>query len=142
MPKSRTLESLFQLSHSLKRAIHDHVESLGLAITPMHVRVLKVINHLPNCTAIDISHRLNRDKGQVTRLLNTLIEQDLISKQPNPNDKRSQCLIIEQQGKQILEKIKNLDQTVLKQTTTDISEQELEVFIRTLNKMNDNLSSK
>ena len=140
MTNSRALENLFQLSHSLKRAIHDHVEDLGLSITPMHVRVLKVINHLPNCTAMEISQRLNRDKGQVTRLLNTLIDQSLITKQPNPNDKRSQCLVIEQQGLQIIAQIKGVDKTILKQVTADISEQELEEFNKILNKMNDNLS--
>lgn len=140
MPNSRALESIFQLVHMLKREIHTHVEQLDVGISPMHVRMLKIIGNRPECTAMDIACFLKRDKAQVTRLLTLLIDKGLIKKIPNPEDKRSQHLIITEQGAEIYAQIRSVDQQIAEKINEDLSEQEIDAFCQTAEKMLRNLA--
>ena len=141
MSTQQPLDSLFHLAHTLKRKIHDHLEVMDLGIAPMHVRVLKIINAKTPCTAIDIANFLDRDKAQVTRLLNTLIAQELIIKQPNPEDKRSQCLSITDAGKEITGQLTEVNKRIFEQMAAGISEQQLESFMEVTDKMMHNLAA-
>ena len=141
MQERKSLDSLFPLVHSLKRQLHHRIEQLNLDIAPMHVRVLKIINKKVSCTAIDIANFLNRDKAQVTRLLNTLITQELIVKEPNPEDKRSQCLRLTDKSQQIMGEIAQIDKKIHEQMTDGITEEELILFENIAAKMAKNLSS-
>ena len=141
MSTQQPLDGLFHLAHTLKRKIHDHLEVMDLGIAPMHVRVLKIINAKTPCTAIDIANFLDRDKAQVTRLLNTLIAQELIIKQPNPEDKRSQCLSITDAGKEITGQLTEVNKRIFEQMAAGISEQQLESFMAVTDKMMHNLAA-
>ncbi|MGF1725318.1 MarR family winged helix-turn-helix transcriptional regulator [Photobacterium nomapromontoriensis] len=138
---SQSQESLFKLVHCLKQNVLEQIEELDLDIAPMHVRVLKIISRKPQCTAVDIANFLERDKAQVTRLLNSLIKQELVVKAPNPEDKRSQCLRITDSGLVIMSKIAGVDKAMLEKMKQGISEEEMEKFQRIMAKMISNLSN-
>ncbi|GIU54126.1 MULTISPECIES: MarR family winged helix-turn-helix transcriptional regulator [Shewanella] len=142
MQDRKSLESLFQLVHVLKRQLHDNIEQLDLDIAPMHVRVLKIISKKAPCSAIDIANFLNRDKAQVTRLLNTLITQELIVKEPNPEDKRSQCLRLTEKSQLIMGEINSIDKNIYQQMTAGMTEDELAVFQVIAKRMATNLGAK
>ncbi|WP_162048498.1 MarR family winged helix-turn-helix transcriptional regulator [Vibrio taketomensis] len=139
MSNKNSMDSLFQLVHSLKRNMQQQIEALELDIAPMHVRVLKIINSKPQCTAVDIANLLDRDKAQVTRLLNTLLEQTLITKQPNPEDKRSQCLCLTDDGQTIMAKLANIDAVIFEKMKAGLSLQDLDTFQRLARLMTANL---
>lgn len=140
MSNSKSLDSLFKLVHSLKRNVQEQIEALDLDIAPMHVRVLKIIANKPQCSAVDIANFLDRDKAQVTRLLNSLIKEELIVKEPNPEDKRSQCLRITVSGQEIMSKIAGVDKAMFEKMKDGISNEELGVFQHVARKMVRNLS--
>ncbi len=142
MSDYKSLESLFQLVHVLKREMHHCAEEIGFDITPMHIRVLKIIDRKKGCTAIDIANFLERDKAQVTRLLNALLKQNLIVKVPNPEDKRSQCLRIGTEGEVIISKIKDIDSHIFQKITANLSHEDLSEFERISGLMRNNLLSK
>ncbi|ARD22917.1 MULTISPECIES: MarR family winged helix-turn-helix transcriptional regulator [Shewanella] len=142
MQDRKSLEGLFQLVHVLKRQLHDNIEQLDIDVAPMHVRVLKIINKKSPCTAIDIANFLNRDKAQVTRLLNTLITQGLIVKEPNPEDKRSQCLRLTEESQLIMGKINQIDKQIYQQMTQGLADDELTLFQTVAQKMVVNLNTK
>ncbi|WP_394495782.1 MarR family winged helix-turn-helix transcriptional regulator [Shewanella sp. ENK2] len=142
MQDRKSLEGLFQLVHVLKRQLHDNIEQLDIDVAPMHVRVLKIINKKSPCTAIDIANFLNRDKAQVTRLLNTLITQGLIVKEPNPEDKRSQCLRLTEESQLIMGKINQIDKQIYQQMTQGLADDELTLFQTVAQKMVANLNTK
>lgn len=140
MSESKSLESLFQLVHMLKRHMHEHIEQLDLSITPMHLRVLKIIKRKQTCTAIDIAQFMNRDKAQVTRLLNELIKQSMIEKVPNPEDKRSQRLLVTREGEKILAKLAIIDGKMNEKMMKGVSPEELKEFKRITGLMAANLT--
>ncbi|CAH1533749.1 MarR family transcriptional regulator [Vibrio jasicida] len=142
MSNPKSLDNLFHLVHVLKRQLHEQIEQLELPIAPMHVRVIKIISKQSPCTAMDVVNFLNRDKAQVTRLIKTLIEEGFIEKRPNPEDKRSQCLLTTEKGHEVLSKIKAVDAEIFQKMTLNVSEDELEAFQLVAGKLAENLSKK
>lgn len=142
MSNPKSLDNLFHLVHVLKRQLHEQIEQLELPIAPMHVRVIKIISKQSPCTAMDVVNFLNRDKAQVTRLIKTLIEEGFIEKRPNPEDKRSQCLLTTEKGNEVLAKIKAVDAEIFQKMTLNVSEKELEAFQLVAGKLAENLSKK
>ncbi len=142
MSNPKSLDNLFHLVHVLKRQLHEQIEQLELPIAPMHVRVIKIISKQSPCTAMDVVNFLNRDKAQVTRLIKTLIEEGFIEKRPNPEDKRSQCLLTTEKGNEVLSKIKAVDAEIFQKMTSTVSEEELEAFQVVAGKLAENLSQK
>ncbi len=141
MSDNTSLESIFRLVHSLKRQMSEQIESLDSEIAPMNIRVMKIITKKSPCTAIDIAHFLNRDKAQVTRLVNALINQELVKKSPNPEDKRSQLLVLTNKGEEIMTKVSNIDREMLQRMTKGMNEDELEQFSQIASKMAQNLEN-
>ncbi|CAK2085499.1 MarR family winged helix-turn-helix transcriptional regulator [Vibrio crassostreae] len=141
MSDNTSLESIFRLVHSLKRQMSERIESLDSEIAPMNIRVMKIITKKSPCTAIDIAHYLNRDKAQVTRLVNALINQELVKKSPNPEDKRSQLLILTNKGQEVMGKVSDIDRDMLKRMTKGMAEDELEQFRKIAKKMAQNLEN-
>ena len=142
MSNPKSLDNLFHLVHVLKRQLHEQIEQLELPIAPMHVRVIKIISKQSPCTAMDVVNFLNRDKAQVTRLIKTLIEEGFIEKRPNPEDKRSQCLLTTEKGNEVLAKIKAVDAEIFQKMTLNVSEEKLEAFQLVAGKLAENLSKK
>ena len=141
MSDRNTLDSLFHLLHALKRQLHEQAGLLKLDITPMHIRVLKIIDRKKDCTAIDVASFLGRDKAQITRLITTLIEKDLLAKAPNPTDKRSHYLRITASGDEIIAKIAGIDADTIKKMTANLTPQEIEDFQRIAQVITENLSA-
>lgn len=123
-----TIEATFRLVHALKRAIHHQIDVLQLDVAPMHVRVLKIIDRRHPCTAMDIAQILHRDKAQVTRLMNGLIDQGLVRKEANPEDKRSHYLELNEKGHDIIQKIAVVDAAIMDCLRQELSDAELSQF--------------
>ncbi|OBU12877.1 MarR family transcriptional regulator [Photobacterium aquimaris] len=139
MVNNTPLDNLFQLVHALKRQLHQQIEQLNLDITPMHVRVIKIINNITPCTAIDIATVLDRDKAQITRLLSTLIDKGFISKAPNPVDKRSSYLCVTDSGMAVIKKLADIDLLLEEKITHNVSTEEIALFQQLAKRMTHNL---
>ncbi|MEL0613678.1 MarR family winged helix-turn-helix transcriptional regulator [Marinomonas arenicola] len=140
MPTNTSLENLFHLVHALKQQMHRHIEELGLNITAMHIRTISIINDKGSCTASEVASFLQRDKAQITRLLNALIKDDLITKENNPDDKRSQCLRLTDKGLHLLKQIKGIEKTIFKMMSNGMSEETLESFQQVTKQLTRNLT--
>ncbi|WP_339673648.1 MarR family transcriptional regulator [Dasania marina] len=135
------LEATFHLSHAIKQHLGSQLEAKNLNIAPMHVRVLKVINKHQSCTAIDIASFFKRDKAQITRLVKQLIELDFVKKKPNPEDKRSQLLVLTPQGTALQKSLSVFSEDLQKQITQGINAEDLATFVKVAEKMTSNLSN-
>ncbi|WP_394149072.1 MarR family winged helix-turn-helix transcriptional regulator [Vibrio maritimus] len=139
MSENTSLESVFRLVHSLKRQMTEQIEQLDYDIAPMHMRVMKIITKTSPCTSIDIAHYLDRDKAQVTRLINALISQDLLVKAANPADKRSHFLELTESGQKVMASLADIDRRVFEMMSDGINQDELVDFTKTAEKMARNL---
>ncbi|MBU2987066.1 MarR family transcriptional regulator [Saccharophagus degradans] len=136
-----TIEAAFHLAHAIKQQLGSQLEAQNLGIATMHVRVLKVICKLNACTAIDIAGIFKRDKAQITRLVNHLIDQGLVQKEPNPGDKRSQLLTLTSAGRVLQERLRAVSDDMEDQMTRGIEAADLETFMKVAQKITRNLTS-
>ncbi|CAH0533584.1 hypothetical protein VST7929_01454 [Vibrio stylophorae] len=139
MASTQPLESLFHLVHGIKRLQVQQLEKLNLPLTPMHLRVLKIIAKVPQCSALTIAQKLNRDKAQITRLVSTLISEGYLQKAAHPTDKRSQILNLTAQGESISQAIQHIEQQMQQQMLQGLNENELALFAQVTQKMVANL---
>lgn len=135
-------EGLFRLMYNFKKAMLKNLAGAELDVAPMHIRSLHLINNIDKCTAANIAETLERDKAQITRLINDLISQGLIVKTPNPEDKRSQYITLTGQGEEILGEMKKVAEKVHKEMHQGIDAKDIENFYRTAAAITDNLSQR
>jgi len=133
-------ETIFALMHSFKVQLRSVVRTHTHDINGMHVRTLRLIKREQPCTAQHISVGLNRDKGQIARLLQELISAGWISKSPNPDDKRSQLLCLTQQGEDLIAFIAQEEKSIIETMTQGLSTDELKAFKNTANQLISNLN--
>lgn len=136
-----TIEAAFHLAHAIKQQLGSQLEIQNLGIAAMHVRVLKVIGKSNASTAIDIAGLFKRDKAQITRLVNQLIDQGFVQKAPNPDDKRSQLLTLTSAGRVLQETLRVLSDDMQNQMTRGIEAAELDTFTKVAQKMTRNLTN-
>jgi DNA-binding MarR family transcriptional regulator len=140
--KVHVIETAFNLAHAIKRQLSGQLEAKNLSIAPMHIRVLKIIDKQKSCTAIDIAGFCRRDKAQITRLVKQLIEQGLVRKEPNPDDKRSQFLVLTSQGLALQESLLLFSEEMQKHITQGVNSEDLETFVRVAEQMTKNLANR
>ncbi|MFN7249497.1 MAG: MarR family winged helix-turn-helix transcriptional regulator [Anaerobacillus sp.] len=81
-----------------------------------------------------------RDEASVSRLINNLLKNELVTRVPHPVDKRTNLIFLSAKGKKM--QIGLIEQAI--KTINDISEgiepEDMKVFLRVLDKINKNLS--
>ncbi|HCE41841.1 MarR family winged helix-turn-helix transcriptional regulator [Alloalcanivorax profundimaris] len=125
----------FQFKVSSKRAIRDY----DLPINGMHVRLLQMIHRQPDCTAQHIAAVTGRDKAQITRVIKELEAMDLVTRTPNPEDRRSQLLALSETGAGLMARIQEAEDDVKARLLKGIPKRDQDTFIEIGNRMLDNL---
>ncbi|MFT7561740.1 MAG: MarR family multiple antibiotic resistance transcriptional regulator [Flavobacteriales bacterium] len=139
MSNNTIQDDLFRLVHTVKTVMLQRVKQTSHEIAPMHLRALKVTSVIENCTSQDIATMLVRDKAQIARLLNDLIQQNLLKKTPNPKDKRSQFIELTDQGQIALNTLTVVETDVFDRMLLGLSEQEQQTFNELTRRMYNNL---
>jgi DNA-binding MarR family transcriptional regulator len=107
----------------------------------MKMRALRVIWSSDEATAQDIVSTIKRDKAQVARLVEDLCEQNLVERRMNPNDKRSKLLRLTDCGRDIFNKVEQIEQSFANELIEGIPKEELEVFFGVADKLSENMKS-
>ncbi|MFC6631861.1 MarR family winged helix-turn-helix transcriptional regulator [Microbulbifer taiwanensis] len=139
MPSPSISESLHRLMHAYKSRLRQLVQDRQLGLPITHIRALKGVCSNPQCTAQSIALRMQRDKAQITRVLNELIRDDLIEKRDNPADRRSQLLLPTAKGREIMGQLRNIERQAAAAMTKGLSRDEVDEFIRLATVMAENL---
>jgi DNA-binding MarR family transcriptional regulator len=137
-------EALHQLLHAYRRSMRQSYQEVGIDLAVAHIRSLKVIHHHQQsaqepCTARLIAVSIERDKAQIARLVKDLLAAELIEKQDNPEDRRSQFLRLTQTGEAMLARIREAEQRASLRMAQGLSEDEMDSFVRLATAMTDNL---
>lgn len=133
-------EPLHRLTHAYKSQLRRAIRDSQISLPITHIRALKRINAVTDCTAHSIVQHTRRDKAQITRVLNELLASGLIIKSDNPNDRRSQLLKLTPSGNQMLEQIQSLEKETTALMTKGMKQTDVDLFIRLANTLADNLS--
>lgn len=137
-------EALHRLLHAYRRAMRQSYRDAGIDLAISHIRSLKAIRHHQRSpqgpsTAQIIATRLERDKGQVARIVKDLLTAALIEKHHNPDDRRSQFLELTEKGETTFQRIKEAERQASMRMARGLGTDEMETFIRLADAMTDNL---
>ncbi|ANG62775.1 transcriptional regulator [Marinobacterium aestuarii] len=144
MTDSAMGEALHQLLHAYKRALQQSFLEHGITFGIAHIRSLKVIRAAQaspesDCTAQQIAARLQRDKAQIARLVKDLLAAELIEKQDNAQDRRSQILRLTPAGEAMYARIQAAERHTSQRMAKGLNEDEVHTFVRLAKGMTRNL---
>ncbi len=132
-------DALHRLLHAYKRAMRDAWRDAGIDLPGSHVRVMKVICHLPQCSAHDIVARMRRDKSQITRIVQDLCAAGLIRRRPDPADRRRQILTPTAKGKRLRERAREAEREAGRRMVHGLPAASVAEFVRLAEAMAANL---
>ncbi|GAA6183464.1 MarR family transcriptional regulator [Aliiglaciecola sp. NS0011-25] len=132
-------EALFSLLHTVRNTIIEQVKQLDSDLSPMHLKSLKVISKIDDCTGQKLATFMVRDKAQINRLIKELVNQELVIKSCNENDGRSQILSLSSRGKKFIDKFNKIEKQVFDTMLKDIEPDEVANFIELAKKFKSNL---
>ena len=135
MPSLSLSETLHRLMHAYKTQLLSDIASQEIGLPITHIRALKGVCRNPESTAQSIALRMQRDKAQITRVLNELQQGGLITKIDNPKDGRSQLLRPTAEGEKITTQISTSELKTVARMTQALSSAEVETFIKLANRI-------
>lgn len=128
-------DALHRLMHAYRKELQAGIEHSGIALPITHLRALKAVCHIPDCTASTISVKMNKDKAQIARVLGGLIEAGMIEKREHPQDQRSQLLVATTAGRRMLGKINAVETQAVARMTRDLGNKDIDTFRRISERM-------
>ncbi|GAE37412.1 MarR family winged helix-turn-helix transcriptional regulator [Halalkalibacter akibai] len=81
----------------------------------------------------------NKDSPSISRLVNNLIKNDLVTRIPHPVDKRTNLIFLTANGKKMQEAMIEQAQNTVEQISEGIDPKELEIFLKVLEQIDENL---
>lgn len=108
-------------------------QRFGLTIAQW--RVLATLAHCREASAKSIANTTSMDKVKVSRAVQLLAERELLTKRIDANDKRSQKLRLTDSGRHLYAQIEPLALQWQNQITADLSQEELTLFMKVVDKL-------
>lgn len=139
MATPRFGEALHRLLHAYHRALREGATRAGIDLPVTHIRVLKAIARTPECTGRAVGRRLQRDKGQITRLVKELQAEGLVAKRRHPQDSRSRILSLTERGREMATHLDAAETRAAERMGAGLDPDDVEAFIRLADRMAANL---
>ena len=133
-------EALFNLVHAVRNNMKQEIKLLNIDLSPMHLKSLKVISHIDECTGQKLADFMGRDKAQINRLIKELLSQELIIKTDNEKDKRSHLLTLSVKGIEIITLFKTAEKQLFDKMVNNVSAEEVADFIQLSQTLKANLN--
>ncbi|MDV7103371.1 MarR family transcriptional regulator [Vibrio sp. TH_r3] len=135
-----------QIHHAL-REIHmktrckmvAEVTRQKVEFSPIEHKAMSSILRLGAVSQQVLAQSMNRDKAQIARIIARLLKQDLITKQENPEDKRSVLLALTEKGLTLLKRLDEVEAAFIHDMLIDFNQQESEMLRSLLQRVNNNL---
>ncbi|KUK94149.1 MAG: MarR-family transcriptional regulator [Anaerolineaceae bacterium 46_22] len=123
-------QSVYQSMKSISLHLDNGEKSLfsRFGLTATRFFVLKHLNDYPGINYIDLSELLLCTKGNTTRIIKGMLNDDLIYRLENPEDRRSFQLYLSKLGEQVYKEVNLEYQEYVTEMLSKLNEDQLEVF--------------
>jgi DNA-binding MarR family transcriptional regulator len=126
-----------QIMQRSMRSFWQYTKEQGLSMTQMVA--LRHIHYNQDCNISQISEELGVTAAASSQLLDRLVQQGLIARRENPNDRRHKQLILTEKGRQILTESTLARQQWLYQLVDHLTAEEMEQIIQALELMTERM---
>lgn len=134
----------FLINATDKIIINNFVRKLknnGINITFEQVTILTMLWDNENLCQYNLAQLTNRDQASTSRLINTLIKNELIIRQCCPSDKRINRIKLTEKGELLKEPVESIARECFEEAVNGISKEEIEQGMKFLTKISENLNS-
>jgi DNA-binding MarR family transcriptional regulator len=123
-------QTVYQSMKSISLHLDNGEKSLfsRFGLTTSRFFVLKHLKDHPGINYIDLSELLLCTKGNTTRIIQGMINDDLIYRLENPEDRRSFQLFLSKSGEQVYKEVSLEYQEYVKEMLSKLNEDQLEEF--------------
>jgi DNA-binding MarR family transcriptional regulator len=121
------------------RQLAKHMKAKGLPITPDQFRVLTHLWQNDGCSQQDLATGSNRDRANVTRIIDILEREGIVKRNDHESDRRVYKISLTGKGKDLETVSAECGQAAIRDAVKGISKEDLETCMRVLNKTIENL---
>lgn len=127
---------------ALKAALQRRFKESGYEITGEQWGILRHLWEEEGISQREIGEKASKDKPNITRMLDALENKRLILRQPDSQDRRKFCVYLTKEGKQLHECLFPLVKDLRDRITRDLSPSEIDLLMKVLNKINQNIGKR
>lgn len=113
----------------------------GINITFEQFTILTMLWDNENLCQYNLAQLTNRDQASTSRLINTLIKNELIIRQCCPSDKRINRIKLTEKGELLKEPVESIARECFEEAVNGISKEQIEQGMKFLTKIAENLNS-
>lgn len=125
----------------LKQYIASMLKRRDIDLTPEQFMLIDILWNQGPMSQQQMSDILHKDKNSVTKLTDALERKGLVRRRQDKKDRRSNLLMLTEKAENLKLDAKEAGISILDSILEGISEAELRDFLRTLDKLNANMSS-
>jgi DNA-binding MarR family transcriptional regulator len=138
-PFVATLQEWMEVSmHSSMRHIIRYIRKSGFSMS--HLGAMFHIHNIGSCGVTDLGDHLGVTSAAASQMLERLVQQGLILRMEDPNDRRVKQIILTDKGQQILEEGIHARQDWMDDLAKTLSDVEKEIIIDGLNILIDKIN--
>lgn len=125
--------ALEHLIYAYRREFLSVMQGAGLELSPLEIRVLRLLHRSPGCSLQHLVHCTVRDKAQVTRQVRVLEDRKLVRRERDAEDQRSFRLYLTASGARLEKQVRSVRATVNRRLFSRLDGGEREQLRRLLN---------
>lgn len=125
----------------LKQYISSMLKQSNVQLTPEQFLLIDILWNQGPMTQQKMADTLHKDKNSITKLADALEKKNLIVRERNAKDRRSNIMVLTPKAEKLKSGAKEAGISILDRMLTGISDDELRSFLVTLNKISDNMGS-
>ena len=131
------LFSIPAYSHRIVRSKFTKValENIEVSLTPLHFEIMVLLTEEGTLPVAKIGERLVLAKAHMTQLVDKLVENEIVVREADPNDRRVSRISITAKGKETLDKIHEKVSRAFKKALSSLSENDLKELTTSLSKI-------
>lgn len=109
-------------------------------ITPEQFGVISELNKTDGISLKKLAGLSERDQTTAGKIIDKLIMKELVTRTADPSDRRAILLYLTPQGRELVKDLHPGNRSLEEQAFKDLDENEIEIFIKVMNKIHSNIS--
>jgi len=125
----------------LKQYTAAMLKKLNVDLTPEQFLLIDLLWNQGSLSQQEIADQMHKDKNSITKLVDAIEKKGFVQRSQNPTDRRSNTIILTELAESLKDDAKSKGISILDKMLRGISEEELNTFLETLDKLCANMST-
>ncbi|MHC1682755.1 MAG: MarR family winged helix-turn-helix transcriptional regulator [Clostridiaceae bacterium] len=140
MSYDRTIGAFTNLTNrNIAKYLTSHLEEYNITLEQWGVLVRLCEEN--GLTQKELSQRVSKDQPTLTRILDLMVKKEMVKRAANEKDRRAFNIYITDKGRELKEKLFPIIESLFEKILVDISQEDLEIYLKVLSKINENIKN-